>query len=269
VKTVGLSIGKVGLLLGLLVLLGGCTSTGNSRTDTDDNTGSLGRDTSSDEGPEEIYVKLAVAYLQNGQMDVALQHAKRAVKIDPGSTGAHNAIALIYTRLGENGLAEHHYRMGIEAEPRNPYIRNAYGTFLCQQGRYQEAEQEFVNALKNPLYQTPELAYSNAAICTAKQGNSARSEAYLHKALQANPTFSPALLQMAKISLTRGYFSDARNYLKRSSAVAPHNAESLWIGVQTERALGDQDRAASYLLKLKSGYPDSPEARLARETEAR
>ena len=250
----------------LLVLLNGC-STGNTRGDMEDSTGALGDTEQLTTGAGEIYVKLAVAYLQNNQLDVALQQAKKALKVDPESAAAHNAIALIYARLGEFGLAEQHYLNGIQKEPRDPYIRNAYGTFLCQQGRFAEAEQEFVNALKNPLYRTPELAYTNAAICTASQGSHERSEAYLLKALQANPSFPPALLQMARRSLTRGDYSNARLYLQRYSALAPHSAESLWIGIQTERALGDRDRAASYLLQLRSRFPDSPEMQFANESE--
>ena len=268
-KKVGLSNGLIGFLLGLLILLGGCTTTGDSRTDLEDSTGDLGKSTPPRAGEADIYVNLAAAYMRNGQMAVALQQAKKAIRIDPDNSNAQNVIALIYTRLGESGLAEMHYRTGLNAAPRDPYIRNSYGTFLCQQGRYQEAEQEFVNALKNPLYQAPELAYTNAALCTADEGNRERSKAYLRKALQANPNFAPALLQMAKLSLMDGDFSDARIYLQRFATVAPHNAESLWTGIQTERALDDQDRAASYLLQLKSGFPDSPEARLAREPQVR
>ena len=74
---------------------------------------------------------------------------------------------------------------------------------------------------------------------------------------------------MAKLNLERGDFSGAQYYLKRFAAASPHNAESLWIGIQTERALGDQNRAASYLLKLNSSFPNSVEARLALESEAR
>ena len=268
-KTAAPATGGLVPLLGILLLLGGCASTGDPHADFEDSTGSLGDSAQPNTGAGDIYVKLAVAYFQNGQMNVALQQAKKAVRIDPGSTDAHNTIALIYARLGELGLADHHFRTGIEADPRNPNIHNAYGAFLCQQGRYEEAEQEFVNALKNPLYQTPELAYTNAAVCTSRQGSEARSEAYLRKALQTNPVFAPALLQMAKLSLTQGDLGNARNYLQRFAGVAPHNAESLWVGIQIERALGDLDRAASYLLQLRSGFPDSPEARLAREPEVR
>lgn len=267
-KKAGSSTATLGLMLGVLLILGGCAGN-TTRPDGEDNTGSLGSSDPSRTGAGDIYVKLAVAYLKNGQMDVALQQAKKAIEIDPRSSGAQNAIALIYARLGEDGFAEQHYRIGIEADPRDPYIHNAYGTFLCQRGRYEEAEQEFVNALKNPLYQTPELAYTNAAVCTSLGGNSERSEAYLLKALQANPSFAPALLQAAKLSLSRADFDNARKYLERFSAVAQHSAESLWIGIQTERALGDNNRAASYLLLLKSNFPDAPETQLARESQVR
>ena len=256
------------LLCSVALLSTGCETAG-TRGELEDSTGALGRGESAKGRSSDIYVKLAIAYMRNGQMDVALQQAKKAVSIDPDSTGAHNAIALIYSRLGEMELAERHYRRGIEAEPRNPYIRNAFGTFLCQQGRYDEAEQEFVNALKNPLYRTPELAYTNAGACNFLQGSLVRAEAYLRKALQASPTFPQALVKMAKVKLQAGEYTAARGFLERYRAAARHTAESLWIGLQVERALGDSDQAASYMLQLKSGFPDAVETRLAIESEVR
>ena len=49
-------------------------------------------------------------------------------------------------------------------------------------------------------------------------------------------------------------------YLQRFAGSGTAQCRILWIAIQIERALGDLDRAASYLLQLKSGFPDSPEA---------
>lgn len=260
-------LGRLSPVVVICALIGGC-SEGMVRPDGDDHTGSLGEikspQTTSRSG--DIYVKLAIAYLQSGQLDVALQQAKKALRVEPDSAEAHNIIGLIYDRIGEFPLAERHFRTAIGLEPENSYIRNAYGTFLCKQERYAESVSEFESALANPLYRTPELAYTNAGICIGKMGELDRSESFLRKALETNPRFPVALLEMAKLDLDQKRYQSARDYVLRFSRVSGHTAESLWVGIQVARKLGDWDMASNYLLQLNSNYPDSREAQIARET---
>lgn len=255
--------GLPGIVL-LLLALGGCATTGSN---LEDNTGELGKSEQERTGAGDIYVKLAVAYLRSGKLDVALQQAKKAVKMDPGNGDALNVLALIYERLGEDGLAERYFQRGVAAEPHNSFLRNAFGAFLCKQGRYREAIPQFDAALKNPLYPTPEVAQANAGICYAKMGDAGQAETYLRAALRKNPRLAPALLEMAKVSLAKGDYLSARGYLQRFDAVAQHTAESLWLGVQIERRMGDRDALASYALQLRNKFPDSPEAGLLRASE--
>ena len=255
------------LLIGLVTLLAGCASLPNQ--ELDDNTGQMAERASSSGGAAALYNELAVAYFQRGQLDVALQQARKALSVEPGSATAHNIMAMIYDRLEDNRLAEHHFLEGIELEPRNSYIRNAYAASLCQQGRYGEADEQFLAALKNPLYQTPEVALTNAAICAQQAGRMEQSEAYLLRALRFNPTFPLALAKMADTKLRVGQYAEARRYLRRYQQVARHTAESLWTGIQIEQRLGDQDALASYRLQLENRFPESEEARQMLESPQR
>lgn len=246
-------------------LLGGCAGTGGGNME--DNTGDLGKNEQQRTGAGDVYVKLAVAYMRAGKLDVALQQAKKAITLDPGNGDALDVLALIYDRLGEVQLAEHYFKRGMAAEPNNSFIHNAYGAFLCRQARNQEAMREFDKALRNPLYPTPEVALTNAGICSGNMGDRSQSETYLRAALRKNPQFSLALLEMAKLSLAKTDYLTARAYLQRYAAVAPHSAESLWVGIQVEHRLGDRDAVASYALKLRSNFPESREAQLFEGSE--
>ncbi len=261
-------VNRLTLMLACLLLVGGCSKESIVRQDTGDGTGALGeaKEAKPTGQSGEIYVKLAVAYMQSGQMDVALQQAKKALRVEPGNADAHNIIALIYDRLLEDRAAERHYRSALQLEPENSYIRNAYGTFLCTRGRYPESISEFEAALANPLYRTPELAYTNAGICIGKQGDLVQSEKYLRKALEVNPRFPNALIEMAKLELARNRYRSARDYVLRFSRASGHSAESLWVGIQAARKLGDRDMASNYMMQLNNSYPDSPEAGLARDS---
>ena len=217
--------------------------------------------------PADVYIDLSAAYLQEGRLTEAFMNAKKAVIVDPKSSNAHYVLALVYQRLGETGSADASYRDAISRDPRNPAALNAYGQYLCDLGKFDEADGYFRRALKNPLYSTPWLASHNAGTCAEMAGDLVRADQDFRAALQVNPRFAPSLLSMADISFKQTNYLSARAYLQRYAEVAPHTAESLWLGFQTENQLGDRDQMASYGLKLRSKFPDSEQAKYLQTIE--
>lgn len=217
--------------------------------------------------PADVFIDLSGAYLREGEFTEAFKNAKKAVLADPSSSNAHLMLALVNQRLGEQEAADQAFREAIRLDGRNPIALNAYGTFLCGRGRFDEADPFFRRALNNPLYKTPWLAFHNAGLCNARAGDKAQAERDYRAALRANPRFSPSLLSMAGISYGNGVYLSARAYLQRYAEVAEHTAESLWLGVQTENQLGDRDQMASYGLKLRARFPDSEQAKYLESIE--
>jgi type IV pilus assembly protein PilF len=256
---------KTILVVLLIALLGltGCQQ-GGLRVDMDDDAGDLG--TTAKKGTGDVYVRLAVVYMQQGQLDVALQNIKKGVAADSNNGEAHNVMAIIYSRLGETGLADKHFKESKRLQPRNPYTLNAYGSFLCGQKRYKEAEEQFKSALKNPLYKTPEVALTNAGICARRANDPDLAEAYLRRALQHNKKFSVALLNMARVSYDTGDIEASSDFLKRYHEVAKFTAQSLWLAIQAERKLGNKNAVASYSMQLRGSFPDSTEVKLLRDS---
>ena len=217
--------------------------------------------------PADVYIDLSGAYLREGRLTEAFMNAKKAVLVDPRASNAHYMLALVYQRLGESGSADTSYRKAISLDPRNPGALNAYGLFLCERKKYEEADGYFRRALQNPLYGTPWIASHNAGSCAKAAGDLETAERDYRTALQANPRFAPSLLSMAEISYETTYYLSARAYLQRYAEVAPHTADSLWLGVQTENQLGDKDQMASYGLKLRNKFPDSEQAKYLQTIE--
>jgi type IV pilus assembly protein PilF len=217
--------------------------------------------------PADVYIELSGAYLQENNLNEAFKNARKAVIVDPRSSNAQYMLALVHQRLGQTDEADASFRKAIALDPRNPVALNAYGSFLCSRQKYDEADGYFRRALKNPLYSTPWLASHNAGSCREIAGDAAQAERDYRAALRANPRFAPSLLSMAEISFDSGNFLSARAYLQRYAEVAPHNAESLWLGVRTENQLGDKDQMASYGLKLRSRFPDSEQAKFLQSIE--
>lgn len=253
------------------LVLSGCQQ-GNVRPndpvaspDMMDNTGQFGR--KSRAGVGDVYVKLAVAYMHEGQLDVALQKAKQALDVEANNAEGHNVIALLYDRLGEPGLAERHFQRSLKIEPKNSYVLNAYASFLCQRQQFEEADRYFLKALENPLYKTPEVALTNAGICADRNQQLEKAEQYLRRALSINPNFAAALIQMSQLSFRTDQNLSSRAYLQRYLEQVKPTAASLWLGIQNERILGDRNAVSSYTLLLKNNFPDSREVQLLRDSD--
>jgi type IV pilus assembly protein PilF len=209
---------------------------------------------------------LAIEYMKQGAYENALKNLEKAKKADPGYAPIYNVTGLLYQQLGDNKKAEDNFKRALSLNNNDSSTLNNYGNYLCQQNRLEEAEQAFLKAAANPLYESPEIAITNAGLCLSNYQRENDAEKYFRQALQLNPRVPQALIKMCEISFKLPNYLSARAYLQRYQQVARHTARSLWLGIQIEQELGDKDTVSSYALQLKNNYPDSQETTQLRES---
>jgi len=209
----------------------------------------------------EVQTQLGIGYLREGNLETAFNRLTRALQADPNYSTAHNAMGTLQERLGNNAAAEEHFREAVSLSPTDSSAQSNYGSLLCRTGRYDEGEQRFLQALKNSLYERPEVAYSNAGLCMQTAGRQDKAEAYFRSALEQNPRIPVALVGMAQLCFETGRFLPARAYLQRYQELTELDAKTLWLGVRIERELGDKKSANRYASKLRRQFPDSEETR--------
>jgi len=212
--------------------------------------------------PGFINVQLGVAYMQKGDLNVALSKLRKALRQSPQLAIAHNSIAILYARLGEIGLAESHFERSISLDRTDSRLRNNYGRFLCQHRTLDAAIVQFDLAANNPLYQTPYRPLVNAGICSLNGNKLEQADQYLRKALRQKPKLGLALVGMIRLSVLQNQYAQGKAYLDRYLVIAKHNADSLWYGYQIEKKLGNTSTANNYAVRLKTRYPDSEQTRL-------
>lgn len=203
------------------------------------------------------YAQLGVGYLQRGRLDLASLNLEKALTADPGSPDVNHYYALLQEGLGNNAKAGKHFQAALRGDSKNPELLNNYGSFLCKTGDIQGAERAFTSAVSDPLYKTPEFAYTNAGICVRKRGDKAAAENYFRLALQKNPVYGDALYQMAKLNQEKGDNPKAQAFLYRYNENAPATADSLLLCYQIETALREQDKAEACATSLRGRFPDS------------
>ena len=208
-----------------------------------------------------INVQLGIGYLRQNKLELADEKLSKALRQNPDSASAHNAYAILQDRLQQFDVAEYHYKRATELDPKDSQAANNYGAFLCRHDREREAEEYFIRATRNPLYKTPEYAYTNAAICLKKIGQTEDAEEYLRKALASKSDFAAALLAMADIKFEAGDYESTRLYIDRYHLVAKPNAKSLWLAIQTTLFLDPDADVSELVQELREGFPDSDEYR--------
>jgi len=251
---------KRAALIVLLALLVACTSQkpnqpGSGRPGTEGGSSSpLER--------AKIHTELGVSYYENGQLGVALEELNIAVAADKTYAPAFNALGLVHMDLKEDDQAEKYFRQAIKIDPSNSEAKNNYGMFLCQRGRQKEGIRQLLDALKNPLYATPDAAYRNAGLCARKAGDTKSAEEYFLKALKLNPNQPQALYNLAEINYQRDDYAAAKQYISRYFTVTENaGPEALWLAARIERKIGDRTALANYGLQLRRRYPSAPETK--------
>ena len=206
-----------------------------------------------------LHTELASAYYQRGTMGVALEELRTAVAADPNYATAYGMFGLVYMELRENQLAEQSFERALKLSPNDPDLNHNYGWFLCQTKREPESIKFFLQAIRNPLYPTPQRSYAAAGQCSLKANKVKDAEELLGRALKLDPDDANALLQMAQVRYREGNMEDARRLLTRQSRVSNPSAESLWLALRVERKRGERAAEASFANQLRRRFPASPE----------
>lgn len=225
----------------------------------------VAREAPNDEQVARIYVEKGVQYMEAGQYGLAQKDLLKAVDLDGDNSDARNALGVLYQRLENKIEAEANFRKAISLNNENDAARNNYGRFLCSIGRSAEAFEQFRIIVDGKLYAQPWVPLTNAGLCAISTGKKTEAERYYREALQMQPGFPPALIEMVKINMSNGHPAEARGYLQRYEKASETTADSLALGAEIELVLGNRQGAIEKYQSLRSQYPDSTQVMQVRQ----
>lgn len=238
------------LMLLAASVLAGCVTTGSvdpMKTDK-------GRDAARD-----AYVQLGIGYLQQGQTERAKVPLRQALDLDDSDADAHAALALVFQIEMEPKLADTHFRKAISERRNDPRLLNNYGSFLFEQGRYQDAMERYTEAAQDTLYPERSRVFENLGLTALQLKQREEAKTYFQRSLRLNSRQPRALMEMAQLAFEDKQYVPARAYYDSYVALAPHDARSLLLGVRLAKIFEERDNAASLALQLKRLYPGTPE----------
>ena len=209
----------------------------------------------------EANIKLGMNYIRNGNRDNASRAFFNALKLDSGSAEANQGIALIHQLNGESKEAERYFKKALKGNVSFSIsgIYLSYGAFLLERERYSEAELYFGKAARDITYHRRAEAAFQMGLTAFKQNDQKRARGAFEYALNLDPEYAPAALEMADIYFNEGDYAKSKKNLDLYAKNAKQSARSLWLGIRIERIFGNKDKEASYALALKNLHPYSKE----------
>ncbi len=206
-------------------------------------------------------VELASNYFERGQNEVALEEVKLALDANPNFAAAYNLRGLIYGSMGDTPLAEQSFRRAVEIDPKDGSVMHNHGWFLCQQGRYEQAQAQFQAAVRLPSYRDTIRTLLAQGVCHARDQKWAEAETVLTRAYEMDTSNPLVGYNLADVLYRRGELERARFFIRRiNQAEGVSNAQSLWLATRIENRLGNRVGVTTFGNQLRSRFPQSPEA---------
>lgn len=233
-------------------LLSACVST---------TTGSVTEPERNDGDAAELNYQLGARYYHNGNFELARDRLLLATELDPKMAVAYSTLALTYEKLGNNRLATDAYENAVRVAPRDFEVQNAYAVFLCRAEEYERAQKHFDKSIKHFENDNAEIMMTNAGMCMMQKPDVVAAEAYFRAALERQPKFVEALLQLCLLKFSEKDYLSARAFLQRLMSTGARSAGVLYLASRIEDMLGNDRGRMDFEDQLIREFPTSPEAR--------
>jgi tetratricopeptide (TPR) repeat protein len=207
-----------------------------------------------------VLLALSMAsYRQAGHWRNTIQLFSHALEATGANPVAHRGLGVTYWLEGETALGEEHLRQAVQLDPRWSDARLALALALNQSGRFQEAEQHFLQAREDGA--DPGRVHAGLGVGAQQMGQDARAAKEYRLALELRPDEWEIVNNLAWLLATTGEIGlrdSARAVVLAQSAVSavPGNVDFLETLATAYAALGLYPEAQETQQRALNAMPD-------------
>lgn len=246
--------------------------------------------------PERADARVAMAFthLRSSRVDVGLDTLEGALKLVKRATPSDEMMVMLSLARGDLVRANRVVDKLEKDFPTNPITHNLRGLVLLAAGKIQNAVQAFENALARQPSFFPaaynlarldladgnlESARKRYGIVLAAQKNDLPAlmamanierqagrrdveEAYLERAIKANPSYIEPRRRLVASLSQRGDKARATELADNSLAASPDDADAIVLAAETHLRAGNSNRAIQIISRLESASKSSPSAQV-------
>ncbi len=183
--------------------------------------------------PNNIDVLLSVgyAYESAGEYEKAREYYEKAVRLYPSSPAAWFHYGHVLQFLGKNNDSKKAYETAASLEPNNPQILIEKGNAEFMANDFESAKQTYIKASIQPGIDAGTKAEALSAASTAARSQWRINEAVElgRQAIEASPTFSPALGAYGYALAMSGKNDEGIDNLNKALAANPRITRNMYM----------------------------------------
>lgn len=239
------------LFSGFCLLLWGCETV---------TTGEIRDIEQPEKDPAQKYYELGVAYIQNGQYDLAESRLLRSLE-NGEMPETLNALALLYEEMRDNRAAEQTYEKLIVSFPDYELGYTNFSIFLCKYNRTTQIE-NLITKMTNQGSKIAAIGSASAGDCAFTKGDFATAEKFYKQTLTYDQYSPYALLPLAEIDIRKGFLPEAMEKINLVHNYVGYSARSLYLATIISKEMGNSVNERRYSRELRSRFPRTREAQL-------
>ena len=194
----------------------------------------------------ETHSRLGHAYMNKGHLNEAFVEFQKSIKLNPENKRSLNALGYISTKFKNYDDAVSYYKRAIAFDPNYSEAINNLGVAYAEMKDWDEAIKQFKSALRNPIYRTPERAYSNLGYAYYKKGAYTDAEEVIEEALLRNPVLPRAFYILGLVYVKLHENESAIKEFEKAIGIVPDYMEAHWELANAYIRSGEKEKALEH-----------------------
>ena len=203
---------------------------------------------------------LGEAHLREGNLPVALRELIKAQKLNPNDAVVYNDLGLVYMAKERPDVAVEEFRKALKLNPDYSLAKNNLGSAYLVLKEWDKAIPVLEDVTGDLLYATPHFPLANLGWAYYNKGDYGKAEKYLTEALDLEPEFLVAKVNLGRTYLATGRLHEALNLFEEAAKTNPRDPALLYEMGKTYRLLGNYNNA---ILALKGAIEYAEDSDLA------
>lgn len=202
----------------------------------------------------QFYYDLGMSSYQARNYSEAIANFHRAIKINPQEPKIWNALGIAYMEVKEYEKAENSFKKALQLNPNYSEARMNLGILYMKQGRYELALQYLKAAANDEFFEKKHIAFYHLAKVYRATGNKKEYVHYLEKAVNYNPLYLEAQLELAEAYKEVGEYEKAIKIYKQLINNGYDDPYILYRLAEVYYLMGDYQKARGLIKKLLYDY---------------
>jgi len=208
---------------------------------------------------------LGEAYMNQGQYTAALKELLDAEQKYPNDPMIHNALGLAYIAKERPDLAVDHFKKAIKLQPDLSPAVNNLGNAYLRLNQWDAAIEQFQSLSNDLIYTTPHFSLVNMGFAYYNKGEFETAEKYYKEAIRIQPKFTIALRGLGRTYLKMSEATKTQEILNETISIEPDFAPAYIDLAQSYLMLGDIEKAKNAYRHVIKIAPNSPFAKEAQK----